>query len=414
VEVPLLTRGNSIVGLDVGSSKVTVIVGELGPDEQLQIVGFGSVPSSGIRKGNVIDIERTVRSIEEAIERAEQISGRQIEGGYVGITGTTISSLNNRGVVAVANPDQEITQEDVDRVLQAARVIALPHDRRIIHVIPRQFIVDGNDNILDPVGMMGERLEVETHIVTITNTAAQNLLKCCERAGFHVQELVLNVFASGEAVLYPAEKELGVVVADIGGGTTDIAIFEQGSLWYTSVMPVGGDYITSDLAVGLRTPLAQAETVKTEHGGALAPLTSENDWIEVPSVGGKNVGRVSRKNIAEIIQPRVQEILELVKNKLEESGYSGLLPGGIVITGGTSLTEGIVELAADQLQRPVRIGYPEAVGGLADVIHSPVFASGIGLLLYGSKRRIYLVEEAESLSMKAITEKIKKWFKDLF
>ncbi len=409
-----MARGNTIVGLDVGSTKVAVIVGEIGLDEQLQILGFGTASSTGIRRGAVIDIENTVRSIEEAIEKAEQMSGRPIEGGYVGITGTTISSLNNRGVVAVSNPEQEIAQEDVERVLQAARVIALPPDRRILHVIPRQFIVDGNDNILDPVGMLGSRLEVETHIVTSTHAAIQNLLKCCERAGFHVQEFVLNAYASGEAVLLPAEKELGVVVVDIGGGTTDIALFEQGSLWFTCVLPVGGDYITSDLAVGLRTPLTQAEIVKKDHGCTLPALTSDSEYVEISSVGGKDTRRVSRRTIANIIQPRVQEILGLVKNQLERSGYQGLLPGGIVLTGGAALTDGIVELATEELQRPVRMGYPEAVGGLVDVISSPVFAAGIGLLLYGAKKRSYIREETELLSWKGLISKAKKIFKDLF
>ncbi len=409
-----MARGNTIVGLDAGSTKIAVIVGEVGLDGQLQILGLGTVPSAGIRKGAIIDIESTVRSIEEAIEKAEQMSGRPIDGGYVGITGAAISSLNNRGVVAVSSPHQEITQEDVERVLQAARVIALPHDRRIIHVIPRQFIVDGNESIRDPVGMLGARLEVETHIVTSTHAVVQNLLKCCERAGFHVQEFVLNAYASGEAVLFPAEKELGVAVVDIGGGTTDIAIFEQGSLWFTSVLPVGGDYITSDLAVGLRTPLTQAEIVKKEFGCTLPALTSDSEYVEIPSVGGKEIRRVSKKTIADIIQPRVQEILGLVKDQLERSGYRGLLPGGVVLTGGTALTEGIVELATEELQRPVRIGYPEAVGGLADVVSSPVYATGIGLLLYGAKRQNSYREESEGLSWRGLVNKVKKLFKDLF
>ncbi|NPV29704.1 MAG: cell division protein FtsA [Firmicutes bacterium] len=409
-----MARGNTIVGLDAGSTKIAVIVGEVGLDGQLQILGLGTVPSAGIRKGAIIDIESTVRSIEEAIEKAEQMSGRPIDGGYVGITGAAISSLNNRGVVAVSSPHQEITQEDVERVLQAARVIALPHDRRIIHVIPRQFIVDGNESIRDPVGMLGARLEVETHIVTSTHAVVQNLLKCCERAGFHVQEFVLNAYASGEAVLFPAEKELGVAVVDIGGGTTDIAIFEQGSLWFTSVLPVGGDYITSDLAVGLRTPLTQAEIVKKEFGCTLPALTSDSEYVEIPSVGGKEIRRVSKKTIADIIQPRVQEILGLVKDQLERSGYRGLLPGGVVLTGGTALTEGIVELATEELQRPVRIGYPEAVGGLADVVSSPVYATGIGLLLYGAKRQNSYREESEGLSWRSLVNKVKKLFKDLF
>lgn len=409
-----MARGDTIVGLDVGSTKVVVIVGEVGSDGQLQVVGFGVVPSVGIRRGIVIDIENTVCSIEGAIERAEQMSGRPIEGGYLGITGTSVSSLNNCGVVAVANPDKEITQEDVERVLQAARVIALPPDRRIIHVIPRQFIVDGNENILDPVGMMGSRLEVETHIVTSAQAAIQNLLKCCERAGFRVQELVLNAYASGEAVLFPAEKELGVVVVDIGGGTTDIALFDQGSLWFTCVLPVGGGYITSDLAVGLRTPLSQAEVVKKEFGCTLPALISDSEFVEVTSVGGKDIRRVSKRMIAEIIQPRVQEILGLVKNQIDRARYHGLLPGGVVLTGGTALIEGIVELAAEELQRPVRIGYPEAVGGLADVIHSPVFTTGIGLLLYGAKRQEYLSGGVDGLSWKGIVSRLKSWFKDLF
>lgn len=409
-----MARGKTVVGLDVGSSKVTLIVGEIGLDGQLHVLGFGVVPSAGIRRGSVIDIEKTVKSIEDAIEKAEQMSGRPVDGGFVGITGMTLVSLNNRGVVAVANPDQEITPDDVERVLQAARVIALPHDRRIIHVIPRQFIVDGNDNILDPAGMVGARLEVETHIATITNAAIQNLLKCCERAGFHVQELVLNPYASGEAVLFPAEKELGVVIVDIGGGTTDIAIFDQGSLWFTAVLPVGGDYVTSDLAVGLRTPLTQAEKIKKEHGCTLPALMPENELVEVASVGGKESCQVSKKIIANIMQPRVQEILRLVKNKIDNSGYHGLLPGGIVLTGGTALTDGIVELASEEMERPVRVGYPEAVGGLADVIHSPEFATGIGLLLYGSRRSNLLKEDAEGLSLIGVVKKAKRWLQDLF
>jgi cell division protein FtsA len=409
-----LGRENMVVSLDIGSSKVTAIAGDVGEDGKLQIVGFGSVESSGIRKGNVIDIENTVRAIEVAIGKAEQMSGREIDGGYVGITGLTVSSLNNRGVVAVSSSDQEIMQEDVDRVLQAAKVIAIPHDRRIIHVIPRQYVVDGNENILDPVGMIGSRLEVETHIVTIVNAALQNIMKCCERAGFHVYEVVLNGYTSGEAVLYPAEKELGVVVVDIGGGTTDIALFDQGTLWYTAVIPIGGDYITSDLAVGLRTPLNQAEIIKKEHGGTLPALTSDSEFVDVPNVGGGDAIRVSKKMIASIIEPRVQEILNLVKNKLDSSGYTGMLPGGIVLTGGTALTQGIAELAVDLLEKPVRVGYPEGISGLADVVDSPEYATGVGLLLYGGRRQHVIEENEDALSVKVMFSKVKQWFQDLF
>ncbi|MFY9140411.1 MAG: cell division protein FtsA [Thermacetogeniaceae bacterium] len=409
-----MTRENLIVSLDLGSSKVSVIAGEVGQEGQVHVVGFGAVVSTGIRKGNIIDIENTVRAIEAAVEQAEQMSGRQIEGGYVGITGLLVSSLNNRGVVAVAGPEQEITQEDVNRVLQAARVIALPPDRKIIHVIPRQYFVDGNENILDPVGMVGSRLEVETHIVTINNATLQNVIKCCERAGFHPWEIVVNGYASGEAVLFPAEKELGAVVVDIGGGTTDIALFDQGTLWYTAVLPVGGDYITSDLAVGLRTPLNQAEIIKKEHGGTLPALTSDSEFVDVPSVGGRETFRVSKKVVASIIEPRVQEILTLVKNKLDSSGYPGLLPGGIVLTGGTALTCGIAELAVDLLEKPVRVGYPEGIVGLADVVHSPEYATGVGLLMYGVRRHQALEENEDSFFAKSIFSRIKKWFLDLF
>ncbi len=409
-----MARGDTIVGLDVGSSKVAVIIGSMSPDGQVQIIGFGSVPSAGIRRGSIIDIENTVRSIEGAIERAEQMSGRAIDGGYVGITGISIASINNRGVVAVADPEQEIVREDVERVLQAARVISLPHDRRVVHVIPRQFIVDGNENILDPVGMSGSRLEVETQIVTIANAAGQNLLKCCERAGFRVHELVLSSLASGEAVLLPAEKELGVMVVDIGGGATDIAVYDQGSLWYSAVLPVGGDYITSDLAVGLRTPLNLAEDLKKRAGSVLSVQMSDNEMVDVHGVGGQEVHQASRKMIASIIQPRVQEIFGLVKNQLEKSRYQGLLPGGVVLTGGTALTEGITELAAEVMQRPVRLGFPEAVGGLADVIHSPVFATGIGLLSYAARRHATEAEKSEGLSLKDAFVRVRKWFKDLF
>ena len=409
-----MTRENLIVSLDLGSSKVSVIAGEVGQEGQVHVVGFGAVVSTGIRKGNIIDIENTVRAIEAAVEQAEQMSGRQIEGGYVGITGLLVSSLNNRGVVAVAGPEQEITQEDVDRVLQAARVIALPPDRKIIHVIPRQYFVDGNSNIVDPVGMVGSRLEVETHIVTINNATLQNVIKCCERAGFHPWEIVFNGYASGEAVLFPAEKELGAVVVDIGGGTTDIALFDQGTLWYTAVLPVGGDYITSDLAVGLRTPLTQAEIIKKEHGGTLPSLTSDSEFVDVPSVGGRETFRVSKKVVASIIEPRVQEILTLVKNKLDDSGYQGLLPGGIVLTGGTALTNGIAELAGDLLEKPVRVGYPEGIVGLADVVHSPEYATGVGLLMYGVRRHQAMEENEDSFFAKSIFSRIKKWFLDLF
>lgn len=406
---------NIVVGLDIGSTKVAAIVGEVSDDGEVRIVGVGECPSKGLRKGIIVDIERTAKAVEQAAVIAERMSGCSINSVYVGITGPHIKSVNNRGVVAVANAEREITVEDVQRVLQAAKVIPLPADRRIIHVLPRQYIVDGYDGIIDPVGMAGSRLEVETQIVTGAFASIQNSFKAIEKTGLEVEDFVLNPLASGEAVLLPAEKELAAVVVDIGGGTTEIALFDQGGLWFTSILPVGGDYVTSDLAVGLRTPLAQAEQVKKEHGCVLASLMPDDDYIEISSVGGQDSKRVSKKMIASIIEPRMHEIFTMVRQEIINSGYGGLIPGGVILTGGSSAMDGVVELATEVLQMPVRLGFPTNVGGLSDIFQSPGYATGIGLVLYGSKN--LSLQQAAAAGDKWLSNlvfRIKSWFQDLF
>lgn len=415
LEVHSLANQNVIVGLDIGTSKVTTLVGELREEDgQLAIIGFGESASLGLRKGNIVDIENTTKAISESIQRAEQMSGIKINTAFVGISGSSVASLNNKGVVAVAGSDKEISETDVDRVIQAAKVIAIPPDRKIIHVLPREFIVDGYNGIMDPVGMAGSRLEVETHIVTGAATVIQNLLKSVDRAGLEVEELVLNPLASAEACLLPAERELGSVVLDIGAGTTDVAIFDQGGLWFTTIIPMGGDYITSDLAVGLRTPLAQAEKIKKESGCVLHQLAPDKEFIEVPTVGAKNYRQVSVKDLANFIEPRVHELFLLVKSEIQRSGYQGLLPGGVILTGGSSLLNGLPQLAGEILELPVRVGLPEKVGGMSDIVRSPAYATSVGLLVYGSKQLANFYEQHEEGTFNQIFSKIQGWFKEFF
>ena len=415
MEVQLLAKHNMVVGLDIGTSKVTALVGEIREDGQLAVVGFGESASLGLRKGNIVDIDNTAKSIEESVKKAEQMSGQSISSAYVGISGSSLASLNNRAVVAVAGADKEIGEADVERVMQAAKVIAIPPDRKIIHVLPREFIVDGYNGIMDPVGMAGSRLEVETHIVTGAATVIQNLLKSIDRAGLEAEELVLNPLASAEACLLPAERELGSVVLDIGAGTTDMAIFDQGGLWFTTILPMGGDYITSDLAVGLRTPLVQAEKIKKEFGCVLVNLAPENELVKVSSVGSKETRQVSKKDIAEIIEPRVHELFMLVKSEIHRSGYPGLLPGGVILTGGTAMLHGIAELASEVLELPVRVGLPEQVGGMADIVRSPAYSAAVGLLIYGAKQMedMYQDDEGEGVLNKVFS-KIQGWVKEFF
>lgn len=408
-------NSNVLIGIDIGTTKICAIVGEANPDNGIDIRGVGLSPSHGLRKGIVVDIEKTVASIASAVQKAETMSGVQINSTFVGLAGGHITSLNSKGVVAISGKDHIITPADRDRVLEAARIVVIPPNREIIHVIPREFVVDGQGGVLEPVGMAALRLEVETHIVTGAVTSIQNIVQCVHLAGIEVEDIVLESIASSKSVLQEEEKELGVILLDIGGGTTDLAIFINGSIWHTHVLPVGGNHVTHDIAIGLRIPVLQAEQLKKEHGCALAELVSDLDLLEVRSVGQKP-RPILRRKLAEIAEPRVRELLLLIKDEIVRSGQLQLLPGGVVLTGGGSQLEGIVELASSVLDLPVRVGYPGRVTGLVDIIDSPLYATAVGLLLYGSESRkqrrplktgsLYLFNE--------LVGKVKSWFQEFF
>lgn len=379
-----MSRKQHIVGLDIGTTKVCAVVGEVDVEGDVHIAGVGTTPSSGIRKGVVIDIDATTHAIEEAIERAERMAGMKVDSVYVGMSGEHITSTNSRGIVAVSRGDHEISPADVERVTEAARMAALPaSDREIVHMLPRGFVVDGHDGVRNPVGMYGARLEVEAHIVTGTSTVLANLLKCVQRAGVEVEDVVLEPLASAEAVISSAERELGVVIADIGGGTTSLGVFAAGGLCHTTILPVGGHHITNDIAVGLRTPVAEAEKLKIRHGAASVQETSEGDLIEVFNVGDREPRVLPRRVLCEIIEPRLTEICGLLRLQIRRSGYSHLVPAGVVLTGGTALLKGVAKFTSEQLKLAARVGTPEQIGGLVDAVNSPIYATGVGLVLYG-------------------------------
>ena len=375
----------SIVGIDVGTTKICTLVAEVDEYDSLRIVGVGAVPSRGLRKGVVVNVDEATSAISASIEKAERVSGYKIESAYVGVAGGHIASVNSRGVVAVSRPERGITQDDIDRALDAAQAIAIPYNREIIHVIPRSFIVDGQDGIRDPLGMVGYRLEVEAHIVTGASASIHNLVKCVQGAGVGIDGLVLEPLAAGEAVLTSTEQEMGVVLADVGGGTTDIAIFIEGSVWHTVVLATGGNHLTNDIAVGLRTPFTAAEEIKKIYGYALATQV-EDEPIDVFAFGDSPRQTVSRRFLAEIIEARTEEIFTLILREIKRSGYDGLLPAGIVLCGGTSELAGIKELGRNILQLPVRVGSPNHLEGLVDVISSPAYAASVGLLLWGLRQ----------------------------
>lgn len=372
-----------IVGLDIGTTKIAVIVAQRGAGGKIDIVGIGSHPSQGLRKGVVINIEATVNSIQNAVEEAELMAGAEISAVYAGIAGSHISGFNSHGIVAVKN--KEVTPRDVERVIDAARAVAIPMDREILHILPQEYIVDEQDGIREPLGMSGVRLEAKVHIVTGSVSSAQNIVKSANRVGLSVSDIVLEPIASAEAVLSPEEKELGVAMIDIGGGTTDITIFHAGAIKHTAVLPLGGNHITNDIAAGLRTPSSAAEQIKRRYGCANTQSVSSTDTIEVPSTGGREPRVLSRQVLAEIIEPRMEEILTLVHRELIRSGFDEFLTGGVVLTGGTVLIEGTDDLAEEIFGMPVRIGYPTGIGGLIDVVNSPVYATGVGLVLYGAR-----------------------------
>ncbi|HCJ11187.1 MAG TPA: cell division protein FtsA [Clostridiales bacterium] len=411
-------RQDVIAALDIGTTKVCVLVAELSEESEVDITGYGVAPSHGMRRGVVVDVEGTVRAICEAVEKAEHMADVRVRSVTLGVAGTHVQSFNNRGVIAIAREDKDITEEDVARALEAARVLTIPPDRDIIHVRPREFIVDGFDGIRDPVGMVGNRLEVEANIVTGSTTSIENILRCVARADLEVEGTVLSGLASGEAVLHPAERELGVVVADIGGGTTDVAIFDRGGLWHAAVIPVGGDHITNDLAVGLRTPLAQAEKVKIQDGVAMVDLAPADEFVEIPDVGGSRTHRVGKRALAEIIQPRVEEIFDLIVKEIKKSGREGMLPGGIVVTGGTALLRGLDEVGQYETGLPVRVGYPQGQAGLADLVRNPGCSCAVGLVHFAAQNLLGKEETgaAEPLSglFAGIFGKVKNWFKQSY
>jgi cell division protein FtsA len=401
-----------VVGLDIGTTKICAVVGQIN-EGQVDIIGLGTYPSKGLRKGVVVNIDSTVQSIKKAIEEAELMAGCQITSVYAGIAGGHIKGINSHGVIAVKN--REITSNDVKRVIDAASAVAIPMDREVIHIIPQEFIVDEQDGIRDPVGITGVRLEGRVHIVTGAITSAQNIIKCANRAGLDVNDIVLEQLGSSEAVLMPEEKELGVAIIDLGGGTTDLVIFSNGAIKHTAVVALAGNHITNDISMGLRTPLEEAEKIKKRYGCALASMVQKDETIEVPSVGGRNPRVLSRQTLAEIIEPRVEEILTLVHHEVMKTGYANLIASGIILTGGTAVLEGLPELAEQIFNLPVRRGLPIGIGGLVDLVHSPMYATGVGLVLYGSKHETqskFKIGEANIFSK--VTHRMKEWIGEFF
>jgi len=413
-----MSKKDFVVGLDIGTTKICCIVGEIvegasGTQPGINIIGIGTAPSTGLRKGVVINIDSTVESISKAVEEAELMAGVEISSVYTGIAGGHIKSFNSSGVVAIK--DKEITASDIQRVIDAAKAVAIPLDREVIHVIPQEYVIDEQDGIREPIGMSGVRLEAKVHIVSGAVSSAQNIVKCANKAGLNVSEICLQPIASSEAVLTADEKELGIVLIDIGGGTSDIAIFKEGSVVYTGVLAVGGNHITNDIAVGLRTPQSEAEKVKIRHGCAMAALVKPDETIEVPGVGGRKPRIVSRRLLAEIIEPRCEEIFSLIQREILKSGYQDLLSGGVVITGGAVMLEGMAELAEFIFEMPVKRGLPQGIGGLRDVVNSPKFATGVGLLKYGARNG---AKSKFPIREKNIYDKVRgsmrTWIKDLF
>ena len=374
-----------IVGLDIGTSKVVAIVGEISQEGDIEIVGIGSSPSKGMKKGVVVNIESTVQSIQRAAEEAELMAGCQIHSVYVGIAGSHIRSLNSHGIVAIK--DKEVYRADLERVIDAAQAVAIPADQKILHILPQEYVIDDQEGIKEPLGMSGVRLEAKVHLVTCAVNAAQNIEKCIRRCGLEVEEIILEQLASSYSVLTDDERELGVCMVDIGGGTTDIAIFTEGSIRHTGVIPIAGDQVTNDIAMALRTPTQHAEEIKIKYACALTQLAGPDETIKVPSVGDRPPRDLSRQSLAEVVEPRYDELFTLVQAELRRSGYEDMVPAGVVLTGGTSKMEGVVELAEEIFHMPVRVGYPQTVRGLNDIVRNPIYATSVGLLQYGMEHR---------------------------
>jgi cell division protein FtsA len=404
-------RGNLIVGLDIGTTKICCVVGELSQGD-VNVIGIGTHPSIGLRKGVVVNIEATVDSIKKAVEEAELMSGCEISSVYTGIAGGHITGFNSRGIVAIKGP--EITETDVERVIDAARAVAIPMDREVIHVLPQEYIVDEQAGIQNPVGMAGVRLEAKIHIVTGAVTSAHNIVKCCNRSGLDVCDIVLESLASGEAVLTNEEKELGTALLDLGGGTTDLAIFSDKNIRHTFVLALGGNNLTNDIAIGLRAPHADAEKIKTRYGTCLSKSVSADDMIEVPGMGGREARKLPRQILGEILEPRMEEIFTLAKREVYRAGLENSIPSGLVLTGGTSLLEGTTEIAESVFNLQTRLGKPQGITGLVDVVNNPMYATGVGLVLYGAKNQTekkFRIRDAHIFNR--IVTQMKRWFKDV-
>ena len=403
---------NLIVGLDIGTSKIVCLVGEIQADGEIEVISIGTHPSTGLKKGVVVDIKATVSSIQRAVEEAELMAGCEIHSVFAGIAGSHITSLNSHGIVAIK--DGEVTQSDVDRVIDAAQAVAIPADRKILHILPQEFIIDEQEGIHQPVGMSGVRLETRVHIVTGAVSAAQNIDKCVRHCGLEVSDLTLEQLASSYAVLSDDEKELGVCLVDIGGGTTDIAVFTDGSIRHTAVIPIAGDQVTNDIAVALRTPTVHAEEIKIRYGCALTQLAATEETIEVASIGDRPSRTLSRQTLAEVIEPRYEELLQLIHAELRRSGFEHLLAGGIVMTGGSSKVEGLIDLAEEVFHMPVRLGIPQLVTGMTEVISNPIHATGVGLLLFGLENGAASERGREKGSLREIWGRMKSWFQGNF
>lgn len=397
-----MSRKDYIAGLDIGTTKTCCVLTEADLDTgSVDIIGVGLTPSSGLRRGVVVDLDETTEGIREAVDRAQRMVGNVvIRSVVVGVTGEHISSLNSRGVVAITSPSREIQASDVERVVDASKVIVLPPEREIIHAIPRGFAVDGQDGIKDPVGMAGGRLEVETHIVTGSSTFLENVVRCVQRANLSVELTVLEPIAASESAVIPAEKELGVALVDIGGGTTDVAVFTNGEIYYTAVLPVGGNHVTNDIAIGLRTSQEEAEAGKIKYGCATVDMVSEDETFEITSLGADEARELPREILARIIEPRMQEILQMVRAELMKSGYLDLLPAGAVLTGGGALMPGVLDLAEKILGMPVRLGLPRNVGRLGDEVRSPIYTTAVGLALYAARYHVEAHEQERNSGLK--------------
>ncbi len=400
-----------IVGLDIGTTKICAVVGEISGHD-VNIIGIGTHPSIGLRKGVVVNIESTVESIKKAVEEAELMAGCEISSVYAGVAGGHITGFNSHGVIAIKGP--EIVKADIDRVIDAARAVAIPMDREVIHVLPQEFIVDDQAGIRNPIGMAGVRLEAKIHIVTGAVTSAHNIVKCANRAGLDVCDIVLESLASGEAVLTDEEKELGTALLDLGGGTTDLAIFAGHNIRHTFVLALGGDNLTNDIAIGLRAPLAEAEKIKKKYGTCIASSIAGDDTIEVPGMGGRKPRKLPRQILGEILEPRMEEIFTLVQREVFRAGMENLINSGIVVTGGTSLLDGVTDIAESVFNLPTRQGKPQGISGLVDVVNNPMYATGVGLVLYGAKNQTekkFRIRDANIFNR--VMNRMKRWFRDV-